>query len=328
MMPLRAAADEVQFWGRAYSHPVAARASDGTDTCAEPRAAGSSGLGAILETARLRVLRATILISLLIALSNLVGAIAGFTVSGAVTGPAITLGAGWCVLWLLAATWPELTTRAFVRWRLTALVLGSANAATIALTGGIDSPLPTVCVYVGWIGAVVVPTRPALVMSLVISASVLAGYMLAGASVADILTGTYRYGAVTNAVLPLLAGMIGALLTNVTNSVFSGLAPTTDGLRGGMPATTPGLTALLAGRPVLEPPAFVSDSEPAPPGRPDRRLTDAEREVVRLLAKGYTPKQIARLRKVKESTVRSQVKSAKRKTGARTLAQLALHAES
>lgn len=281
-------------------------------------------LAGLLDEARLRVLRATVLICLLIAVGNLVGAIAGFTASGNVTGPATAMGAVWCVVWSLAAVFPKVTARAFARWRMAALVLASANAATIALTGGIDSPLLAVCMYAGWIASVVIAGRAALAVSLMITGSVFAGYLLAGDTLTDIFGGPYRYGAVTNAALPLFTGIVGVLLASVTNTVFSRLASTLDGLRVGMPATTPGLTALLAGRPILELPATSSGGDAQAVGSP---FTEAEREIVRLLAAGNTPQQIARLRCVALSTVRSQIKAAKRKTGARTLAQLALWAE-
>jgi len=284
----------------------------------------SGGLASVLSVARLRVLRATVLICLLISLGNLVGAIAGFTASGKVTGPATALGVVWCVVWSLAAIFPKATARVFTSWRMAALVLGSANAATIAVTGGIDSPLLAVCMYVGWIGSVVVFVRPALALSLLITGSVFAGYLLAGNSVADVFTGPYRYSAVTNAVLPLFTCIVGILLAYITNTIFSRLASTLEGLRAGRPATTPGLTALLAGRPILELPVTAVGDATKPAAS---CLTEAEREVVRLLAAGHTPQQIARLRGVALGTVRSQLKSAKKKTGARTLAQLALWAE-
>lgn len=51
-------------------------------------------------------------------------------------------------------------------------------------------------------------------------------------------------------------------------------------------------------------------------------LTSREREVVALLAKGLAPKQIAMQRGISLATVRSVLKMAKRKTGARTLSEL------
>ena len=280
-------------------------------------------LPAALDIARHRVLRATILICLLITLGSLVGAIAGFTPSGDVTGPAIELGLAWSILWAAAATAPAIAAACFARWRATTIGLVAVNTVTVAVTGGIDSPLLAVCMYGGWIASVVVPGRAAMTMSLAVAVSVLAGYVLAGASVTDVLRGPYRYEAITNAALPIIAGAIGVLLATVTNSVFGRLGVTLQDLRAGGPATTPAMTALLAGRRVLELPQAVA-SVAAGDGV---RLTVTELEIVGLLADGYTPKQIAHTRGVKESTVRSQIKAAKKKTGAGTLAQLALHAE-
>jgi hypothetical protein len=271
-------------------------------------------LAAFLSAARLRVLRATVLICLLISVGNLVGAFAGFTASGDVIGPAPFLGAAWCLVWALAARLPAVMARQFMAWRRTALALAAANVLTIGMTGGIESPLLAVCMYVGWIASVVVAPRAALAVSLAIAASVLAGYLLAGASVGDIFTGPHRYDAVVNAALPVITGSIGALLAFVANSVFSRLGETLTGLRAGELATSPGLSALFAGRPVLELPV-TSISHQEPPAR--AALTEAEAEVVRLLASGLAPKQIAHRRGVALSTVRSQL----------TRAELARHAD-
>jgi DNA-binding CsgD family transcriptional regulator len=281
-------------------------------------------MSAVFDVARLRVLRATVLICLLISVGNLVGAFAGFTASGDVIGPAPALGAAWCILWALAARFPSLTARQFAACRRTALVLAAANALTVGVTGGIESPLLAVCMYVGWIASVVVRLRAALAVSVAIAVSVLAGYLLAGASISDIFTGPHRYDAVTNAALPVITGSIGVLLAFVTNTTFGRLGPTLAGLRTGELATSPALTALFAGRPVLELPV-TSTAHQEPAARVG--LTAAEAEVVRLLASGFTPKQIAHLRGVALSTVRSQLKRAKQKTGAGTLAELARYAD-
>ena len=294
--------------------------SAATETAGMP-----TGLPAVLDGARLRVLRVTVLICLLISLGSLVGAVASFTPSGIVTGPATALGVGWCLLWAAAAAVPAVTAYCFTHWQITTLALVGLNAATVAATGGVQSPLLAVCMYVGWIASVVVAARAALVVALAIAGSIVVGYLLAGASIANVLTGPYRYGNVTNAVLPIAAGLVGVLLSSVTNSIFSRLASTLDGLRRGMPATTPALTALFAGLPVLESPAERA-GDPCPPPL-GTALTAAEHAVVQLLADGYTPKQIAHLRGVAVSTVRSQLKVAKRKVGARTLSELALRAD-
>lgn len=279
---------------------------------------------AILDGARLRVLRVTVLICLLISAVSLVGAIAGYTPSGHVTGPAVLLGTAWCALWLVAASFPGVTARLFTSWRKALVVLAPANALTAGLTGGIDSPLLAVCMYAGWIASVVVPPRAALSLSLAVSGSLFAGYLIAGASVGEIFTGPYRYGAVTSVALPCATGVVGVLLASVTNTTFSRLAATLADLRDGGQAMTPGLTALLAGAPLVDRAAEAGDRFLVA-GR--ARLTESERAVVHLLAQGHAPKQIAHLRGVELSTVRSQLKRAKQKTGARTLSELARYSD-
>jgi DNA-binding CsgD family transcriptional regulator len=80
------------------------------------------------------------------------------------------------------------------------------------------------------------------------------------------------------------------------------------------------MTALLAGAPVLKLPSAQGPIASTPAAR--SALTPAEREVVTLLADGHRPKQIALLRGVALSTIRTQIKAAKHKTGARTIEQL------
>jgi DNA-binding CsgD family transcriptional regulator len=280
---------------------------------------GSGVLDGAREQARLKVLRITALIALMIATNNLVGSIVGWTASGHVTGPAAALAVGWCTLWALAAAFPRATARVFASWRATALILGAANAATVAVTGGIESPLLAVCIYAGWISSVVVEGLSPLVTSLVISGSLIAGYVLGGDSIADVLSGRHRHTALASAMLPILVGVVGVCVTTVANMTLTRLAKTLDELRGGAPATTPAMTALLAGGRMLELPAGDAN---APDVRANAVLTAAERHVVSLLADGHRPQQIARLRGVAVSTIRSQIKAAKQKTGARTINEL------
>jgi DNA-binding CsgD family transcriptional regulator len=275
-----------------------------------------AALAGVLHRARLQVLRATVLIAFLIALGDL----AGSTVGGMAGGLTILLAAGWCLFWALAATFPAITARCFMSWRLTGLALAAVNVMTVTLTGGINSSVLAVCMYLGWIASVVVRAQAAIVLSFAATSSILLGYLLAGDSIADIFTGPHRYGAVANAVLPLLAGLVGVLLATVANAVFSGLAERLRGLREGATATTPALTELLARAPIQPVPTALPLAVDEPVTRVP--LTAAEREVVVLLADGHAPKQIALLRDVKLSTVRSQIKTAKKKTGARTIPEL------
>lgn len=61
---------------------------------------------------------------------------------------------------------------------------------------------------------------------------------------------------------------------------------------------------------------------PALPGRFDLGLTRAERRVVDALAKGWAPKQMAHRWGVADATIRTHIRHAKRKTGARTIPEL------
>jgi DNA-binding CsgD family transcriptional regulator len=81
-------------------------------------------------------------------------------------------------------------------------------------------------------------------------------------------------------------------------------------IRAGAPVLTPALAAAVAG------PRLLS------PGRATA-LTPAEVRAVEALASGRAPKQIALDQRVSLSTVRTHLKHAKRKTGARTLRELA-----
>ena len=87
-----------------------------------------------------------------------------------------------------------------------------------------------------------------------------------------------------------------------------------DSLRHGAPALTPALTQAIQ-RP--RQPLLLS------PWRPTIRLTASEIKVVEGLARGYAPKELAHQWGVSLATVRTHIKHAKRKTGARTLPKLA-----
>ncbi len=103
------------------------------------------------------------------------------------------------MLWLLAASYPRVTARCFRRWRITVLALAIANAVTIGVTGGFNSPILAACMYLGWIASVVVNGRTAIMMSLAVTCSVIAGYLLGGDEITEILAPEYRYGAVSSA---------------------------------------------------------------------------------------------------------------------------------
>ncbi|MBN9624033.1 MAG: helix-turn-helix transcriptional regulator [Actinobacteria bacterium] len=69
-------------------------------------------------------------------------------------------------------------------------------------------------------------------------------------------------------------------------------------------------------------PASPPAPEPAASGPGRRPLSPAEREITEMLAAGLVPKEVAAARGTSLATVRTQIKHAKRATGARTLEEL------
>lgn len=88
--------------------------------------------------------------------------------------------------------------------------------------------------------------------------------------------------------------------------------PTLHAIRAGSPATTPALERALRAEPIALPAAPTS-----------ARLTATERRVVQGLADGLVAKELAFSWGVSINTVRTHISNAKRKTGARTLRELA-----
>jgi DNA-binding CsgD family transcriptional regulator len=86
---------------------------------------------------------------------------------------------------------------------------------------------------------------------------------------------------------------------------------TLDDIRSGAVAFTPALGRALRREPLALPPA------------PAARLTPTERRIIEGLAAGKAAKELAYMRGVSLSTVRTHIKNAKRKSGARTLRELA-----
>lgn len=84
-----------------------------------------------------------------------------------------------------------------------------------------------------------------------------------------------------------------------------------DDIRGGARAFTPALGHAMRGAPLALPPGPPTD------------LTRTERRVVEALAAGLAAKEIAQRWSVSLATVRTHIRNAKRKTGARTLRELA-----
>lgn len=110
------------------------------------------------------------------------------------------------------------------------------------------------------------------------------------------------------------AALVGLGLVRVFARYLADVDPILEALRKGAPALTSALTQAIERGPA---PLALP---PAP--SPLTSLTPTERRVVQALAGGSTPKQLAHVWGVSLTTVRTHIRHAKRKTSARTLAEL------
>ena len=255
----------------------------------------------------LDVLTAVLALSLWIACGSVVLAVAdglgAHPARRGVIGGALVLA---CVvaLWRRKAVRAALWTRPWLVLPIAAVQLGLA-----AVDGLVGSPY--VAFSVTSIGLAVIAARARIVWLCV--ALLALGYLalaLIEYPPSELATGG-RLGTGLGAVVGYVAAAVPLMLLRQRFTwLTGGVEPILDDIRHGAPAFTPALgAAITPGRAVL------------PGGRP--RLTPAERRVVEALASGSVPKQMAREWGVSLATVRTHVKHAKRKTGARTLSELA-----
>lgn len=257
----------------------------------------------------LRVLTITLAVMLWLSLGSVALAVA----DGLGEHPArrLLIGCGLVVV-ALAALWQRQRFCAALQLRpqlvlgVAALQLGAAGA-----DGLLDGPY--VAVSVTAIGLAAIASRARTVWLCV--AVLIGGYVSLLALTqppADII----RSGQLARVLGDVLAYPLFAVLCLALAGLFGRYVSRVDGLleevRGGAPALTPALTlAVRRGRPLPE--------LPSPPPQP---LTAGERRVVDALASGMAPKQIAHDFGVSIATVRSHIRNAKRKIGARTLSEL------
>lgn len=195
------------------------------------------------------------------------------------------------------------------------LVLGIAAAqiACAAIDGVVGGAF--VALSLTSIGIASVVARDATVWScvLVLETGYVIGLLADGHTLAQ-LSDDGQLGGVVGAMAgyPVAAGLFLLLRRRFTHFLV-GVDGTLAAIRHDGDAFTPSLAQLLHGEPLALP--------PAPP--PGADLTPTERRVVELLSSGLVAKQIARDWDVQLSTIRTHIKHAKKKTGARTLRELA-----
>lgn len=248
-------------------------------------------------------------LSLWVAFGSVVLAVAGDLGSHparrASIGVALVLVCAWA-LWRRALVCAALRARPWLVLPLAAAQLGAA-ALDGLLSGGTYVAFSTTSVALAVIAA-----RPRTVWTCVAlldlgyALVVLADRTPASLSRSDQLDGVI--GALLGYPFVALALLV---LTRLFARFVATAEPTLEAMRAGAPALTPALSRAIAGA-----------QGPLALPRARTELTTAERRVVAGLASGSAPKELAHRWGISVATVRTHIKRAKRKTGARTLAEL------
>lgn len=195
------------------------------------------------------------------------------------------------------------------------LVIAAAQLVAAAVDGVVGGPYVAFTLTSIGLAVVVAPTRIVWQCVALLDCGYLVAVLL-GHTPAELVRGGSFAGVLGQAIgYPFAALTLLALSRLFTRFVLNADAIVTD-LRGGIPALTPALSEAIArSRDALPAPseAFITAV----------RLTPSEIRVVEGLAHGSAPKQLAHTLGVSLATVRTHIKHAKRKTGARTLPELA-----
>ena len=217
------------------------------------------------------------------------------------------------------ALWRLKTVAAWLRARPWLVVpLGAAELGVAVVDGLIGGPYVAFSMTSIAVAVFVARPRTVWLCVLVLDAGYALAIMVNHTPAAVIRNGDL--GGVLGALLGYpFAALIGLGLVRLFTRFLANVEPTLDAMRDGAPALTAALSKAIergGHGPLPLPPAPTAVTPPV-------RLTAAERRVVEGLASGSAPKQLAHQWGVSLATVRTHIKHAKRKTGARTLSELA-----
>jgi DNA-binding CsgD family transcriptional regulator len=221
-----------------------------------------------------------------------------------------------------AALWRREIVGAWLRARPWLVVPVAAAQLSAAVIDGLLKG-PYVAFSMTSLALAVVVARPRTVWLCV--ALLDAGYALA-ITLDQTPAALVRHGDLSGVLGALLgypfAALIGLGLVRLFTRFLANVEPTLDAMRHQAdPALTPALgRAIERGEQARH---RLPPGPAASPPAPSSGLTAAERRVVEGLASGSAPKELAHRWGVSLATVRTHIKHAKRKTGARTLAELA-----
>lgn len=269
----------------------------------------------LAAASRLRVLTARLILLLgtVVSVSSLVTALADHAASGQV-GLGVVLTAAWCG----GALRPEAVVRVLAPSGRAILLLG-AVAAGIALAGTWNSPYVPVENLVVALGVVFESPRRIAGCVLLAVAGYLGGLLAQGYSLGALEQAPYAGTIAVNSADFATIALILLATISVTRRLMADLPLIVAGRPVGFGPPTAALAQALIDGEDTDGCLALPKASPAALVRP---LTDTERQIVAALAAGRHPKQLAHDRGVSLATVRAQLRSAKRKTGARTLEQL------
>lgn len=280
----------------------------------------------VVEVATERLLRVALLFGLAASIVALLT-----TLQAAAPVSTVLLAFAWSAAWAAGAAKPDAVVGLLRRWHWSVPVVVGLSIVTTLASGGFDSLLKAEANWLAWAAPVVLGTSASLVIAALLSTGLLTAFLLDGMSLHDVVAGADRYTAVTDIFNPFVVVLVSLTVTGVFRAVLGGASASLLRARQGGPASSPGMSRLLVGRPVLALPAgsIAPGSQPrelAGLVGPEIQLSQAEREIVDLLAVGHTPQQIALRRQRSAETVYDQIASAKSKAGARTIEHLIVRA--
>jgi len=221
----------------------------------------------------------------------------------------LVVGVLWLAAWTVGGLRAPAVAALLRRRPWAAAALGVAGMGLAALDGGYPGNLATQPQWLVLVAAAALPWRVAVVTGIAVWTAKCGTFWLTDSGPAPIGHAGHPE-ARSAALLPLLlipTGLVG-------RAAVRRLAEIAAEARAGVGGRASPLAAATASGPPR--PAPAAAPEPPPP------LTPAQREVVALLAAGRVPKEIAAERGTSLQTVRTQIKLAKRRTGARTLDEL------